>query len=173
VEYYQNREDRVLSRSVRFIPADEKKSTKDYTYMDNYIKDVRITKMTIKFERNPKRPANEQIAKLSIDLQKYQVTAWFQMNEGEISPITKEYSRDQIMGIAKSDNDKKIDDPVTQQENQSILTMEKDCFKYIREREEVAANETKLMRQPISLEKTLYDKARDKFKQNLNHVDDE
>jgi hypothetical protein len=37
------------------------------------------------------------------------------MNEGEVSPITKEYSRYQILGIAKSDNDKKIDDPVTQQ----------------------------------------------------------
>jgi hypothetical protein len=91
--------------------------------------------MTIKFEKNPKLPANEQIAKLSIDLQKHQVTAWFHMNEGDVSPITKEYSRDQIMGIAKSDNDKKIDDPVTQQENQAILAKEKDCSKYMKDRE--------------------------------------
>lgn len=173
MEYYQNREDRVLSRSIRFIPADDKKSTKDYTYVDNYIRDVRIVKMTVKFEKNPRRPANEQIAKLSIDLQKYQVTAWFHMNEGEISPVSKVYSRDQIMGITKSDNDKKVDDPVTQQENQAILTMEKDCYKYMREREEIAANETKTMRQPIVPEKTLFDLAREKFKQSQNHVDDE
>lgn len=121
-----------MSRSIRFILADDKKSTKDYVYTDNYMKDVvvskdllmskdskesykelnkevrptevRITKMTIKYEKNPKKPANEQIAKLSIDLQKYQITASFHMNEGEISPITKVYSRDQIMGISKSDN---------------------------------------------------------------------
>jgi hypothetical protein len=91
------------------------------------------------------------------------------MNDGEVSPITKEYSRDQIMGIAKSDNDKKIDDPATQQENQAILVKEKECSKYMKDREKTAANETKLMRLPITLEKTLYDRARDKFKQNLNN----
>lgn len=38
VEYYQNRDDRVLSRSVRFIKADDKKGTKDHIYIDNYMK---------------------------------------------------------------------------------------------------------------------------------------
>lgn len=77
------------------------------------------------------------------------------------------------MSGAKIDGDKKGDDPVTQHENQRILMMEKDCYKYMKDREESAADETKMMRLPISLEKTLYDKARDKFKQNLNQVDEE
>jgi hypothetical protein len=39
----------------------------------------------------------------------------------------------------------------------------------MKDREEIAANEMKLMRLPITLEKTLHDKARDKFQQNLNN----
>jgi hypothetical protein len=38
VEYYQNRDDKVLQRSVRFIKADDKKGTKDHIYTDNYMK---------------------------------------------------------------------------------------------------------------------------------------
>jgi hypothetical protein len=60
-----------------------------------------------------------------------------------------------------------------QQEHQKIRAMETDCYKYMKDREEIAANETKQMRLPVILEKTLYDKARDKFKQNLNHEDEE
>lgn len=130
--------------------------------------------MTIKFDRDPKKPAKQQIAKLLIDLQKYHVTVWFHMEEGDISPQSREYSHDQIMGIIKNDsNQKKVDDPIVQQEHQKIRAMETDCYKYMKDREQTAANETKQMRLPVILEKTLYDKARDKFKQNLNHEDEE
>lgn len=78
--------------------------------------------MTVKFERDFKVPANEQIAKLVVDMIKYRVQAVYHMNIGEISPIIHDYSRDQILGIAKGD-DKKIDDPVIQHENEVILSM--------------------------------------------------
>lgn len=81
VEYYQNRDDKVYSRSVRFVEGDSRqRSSKDYVYVDNYVREVRITKMSIKFEKNPRVPANEQIAKLSIDLLKNQIRAEFHMN---------------------------------------------------------------------------------------------
>ena len=116
----------MVSRSIRFVKSDGKKqgSSKDYNYEDNHVGRVTITKMTQKFERNLKVPANEQIAKLVIDLVKYRVQAIYHMDTGEISPVVHDYSRDQILGIAKSD-DKKIDDPVIQYENECILAMEK------------------------------------------------
>lgn len=132
-EFYQNRDDKIVSRSVRFIKTEDKKqgSSKDYIYEDNYVKHVKITKMKVKFERNLKVPANEQIAELVIDMVKYRVQAIYHMNAGEISPEVHDYSRDQILGIAKGD-DKKIDDPVIQRENEDMLSMEKECFQYMR-----------------------------------------
>ena len=67
IEFYQHRDDRVVYRSVRFESKKEI-SHKDCGFVDNHIGNVVITKMTQKFEKNQNKVANEQIAKMIIDL---------------------------------------------------------------------------------------------------------
>lgn len=69
------------------------------------------------------------------------------MEEGEIEPLKKEYPRDQILGFGKIDtSEKKKDDELIQQENQKLLTMEKDFYQWVRGAETVASDEYKNMR---------------------------
>lgn len=67
IEFYQNRDDKVIYRSVRFETRRDF-SHKDITFPDNHIGNVVVVKMTQKFSKNPNLPANEQIAKMIIDL---------------------------------------------------------------------------------------------------------
>lgn len=67
IEYYQHRDDRVVYRSVRFESKKEI-SHKDCAFADNHIGNVVITKMTQKFDKDQNKIANEQIAKMIIDL---------------------------------------------------------------------------------------------------------
>lgn len=101
---------------------------------------------------------------------------YYHMNEGEISPIYKEYNREHMQGFGKfkESSDKKGDDPIVQQQNQKMLGMEKECIQQIKLQESTAKEDEKSVREDkIMLEKTLYDKARDKYKENLRKKDDE
>ena len=72
--------------------------------------------MSRQFQKNPKQPAKEQIAKITVDFVKEKVVVIYHMDDGEIEPIKKEYPRDQILGLGKIDtNEKKNDDPIIQQ----------------------------------------------------------
>lgn len=52
--------------------------------------------------------------------------------------------------------------------------MEKDFYQFIKAEEIIASDEYKNIRnEPPRVEKTLYDKARDKFKEDKNKVEDE
>ena len=63
------------------------------------------------------------------------------MEDGEIEPLKKEYPRDQILGFGKIDtNDKKVDDPIVEQENQKLLAMEKDFHQWVRLAESTASD---------------------------------
>jgi hypothetical protein len=132
--------------------------------------------MTQKFEKNPGLPANEQIAKMIMDLIKQKVQVYFHMNEGEINPMYKEFMRESMLGFAKlneGSGDKK-DDPLIQQENQKMLSMEKDCYQQIKQQEVSAGEEEKQMREEeITLEQTLHDKAREKNKEALKKKDED
>lgn len=46
IEYYENRDDRVIYRSVRFDPNKKNFSPRDYTHPDSYLGNVLVTKMT-------------------------------------------------------------------------------------------------------------------------------
>lgn len=46
IEEYENRDDRVIYRSVRFDPKTRKPEPRDLTHNDRYMGIVRITKMT-------------------------------------------------------------------------------------------------------------------------------
>lgn len=82
-----------------------------------------------------------------MDFVKDKVTVFYHMDEGEIEPIKREYSRDQIQGFGKIDtNDKKIDDPLIEQENQKLLAMEKDFYQFIKGAEIIASDEYKNIR---------------------------
>ena len=98
------------------------------------------------------------------------------MNEGEISPGYKEYNRESMQGFAKFNEaaDKKGEDPIVQQQNQKMLGMEKECVQQVKLQETTAKEDEKSVREDkITLEKTLYDKARDKYKENLKKKDEE
>jgi hypothetical protein len=131
IEKYQNRDDRIVLRSctfTRYKEGTEKMSaTKNYTYNDYHIGMVVILKITEKFEKDVKvgrRPPHEQIAKFSVDFVKDKVTVFYHMEDGEIEPIKRQYSRDQVQGFGKIDSsDKKVDDPLIEQEHQKLLAM--------------------------------------------------
>ena len=61
-----------------------------------------------------------------------------------------------------------------QQEHQNLLSKEKECYQIIRNEEGTISEEYKQIRHGIlTIEKTLYDKAREKFKENKSKIDDE
>lgn len=175
IEFYEHRGDKVIYRSVRFDPNRKANNTKDCTFPDNHMGDVVVTKMTQKFEKDDKNPPNEQIQKMIIDLIKNKVMVYYHMNEGEISPAYKEYSRE-LLNFPKteSSSDKKADDPIAQQQNQKMMSMEKECIINVKTQETCAKDDEKGIREEkLVLEKTLYEKAREKHKENLKKKDEE
>lgn len=65
-----------------------------------------------------------------VDYVKKKVIVQYHMNEGEISPIIKEHSRENMLGFAKvneTGGDKKAEDPLYQLEFTKLLNLEKDC----------------------------------------------
>ena len=96
------------------------------------------------------------------------------MDEGEIEPLKKAYPRDKILGYGKIDASEKKDDSLIQQEHQNLLSKEKECYQTIRNQESTISEEYKQMRfGTLTIEKTLYDKAREKFKENKAKDEDE
>lgn len=175
IEFYEHRGDKVVYRSVRFDPNRKANNTKDCTFPDNHMGEVFVTKMTQKFEKDNKNPPNEQIAKMIIDLIKNKVMVYYHMNEGEISPAYKEYSRD-VLSFPKADSssDKKAEDPIAQQQTQKMMTMEKECYINVKTQEATAKEEEKGIRDDkVTLEETLYEKARKKHKENMKKKDEE
>ena len=78
------------------------------------------------------------------------------------------------MGYGKIDASEKKDDSLIQQEHQNLLSKEKECYQTIRNEELTISEEYKQMRFGLLLiEKTLYDKAREKFKETKIKVQDE
>ena len=138
--------------------------------------EVIIVKMTQKIELNPHYPASEQISKMVVDLVKKQMIAIYHLNEGEISPKIKVFEKEDIIGakISDSSGEKKSEDPIKMQENQAMLGMERDCYNQIKIQEGNAGDEDKLVREEkLVLEKTLHDRAREKYKYALEKNDDD
>ena len=182
MEYYENRDDRVIYRSVRYEKREF--SHRDLVYNDNNVDTVVIVKMTQKFEKNQFLPPNEQMAKMVIDLSKQIIQIYYHMNDGDIAPIVVEYQRENIVGMGKMNDsgEKKLEDPRVQQEHQKIFTMEKETVQQIKGQESSAKEETENHKEfetkitmlratnsvdeanKVILEKTLHDKAREKYK---------
>jgi hypothetical protein len=58
------------------------------------------------------------------------VTITYHLAKGQISPLVKIYSREIAYGINNklNDQDKKIDDPLMNQEYMVIMALEKECY---------------------------------------------
>ena len=130
MEFYEGRDkDRISYRSIRYSKGGEA-SHKNYSFQDNNVGDVIITKMTQKMSLNPNQPPESQFAKMVVDFQKQTVTITYHLAKGQISPLVKIYSREIAYGINNklNDQDKKIDDPLMNQEYMVIMALEKECY---------------------------------------------
>ncbi|CAD8046319.1 unnamed protein product [Paramecium sonneborni] len=177
IEEYENRDDRVIYRSVRFISTDKKPEPKDLVHNDRYMGIVKITKMTQKYELSELYPASEQLQKVVIDLVKNVIRVYYHMNKGEINPQFKELKRENMHGLGKLTEpgvEKKNEDALVSQENQRIANLEKECLTHIKNQEdEVKKDEEQLRSQDLKLEKTLHDKARERYKETLKKSEEE
>ncbi|CAD8138022.1 unnamed protein product [Paramecium pentaurelia] len=177
IEEYENRDDRVIYRSVRFDPKDKKFEQRDLTHNDRYMGQVKITKMTQKYELSELYPASEQPQKVVIDLQKNIIKVYYHMNKGEINPQFKELKRENMHSLGKLTEpgvEKKNEDALVSQENQRIANLEKECLTHIKNQEdEVKKDEEQLRSQDLKLEKTLHDKARERYKETLKKSEEE
>ncbi|CAK78642.1 unnamed protein product (macronuclear) [Paramecium tetraurelia] len=177
IEEYENRDDRVIYRSVRFDPKDKKFEQRDLTHNDRYMGQVKITKMTQKYELSELYPASEQPQKVVIDLQKNLIKVYYHMNKGEINPQFKELKRENMHSLGKLTEpgvEKKNEDALVSQENQRIANLEKECLTHIKNQEdEVKKDEEQLRSQDLKLEKTLHDKARERYKETLKKSEEE
>ncbi|CAK92507.1 unnamed protein product (macronuclear) [Paramecium tetraurelia] len=99
------------------------------------------------------------------------------MNKGEINPQVKELKRENMHGLGKLNEtgvEKKNEDALVSQENQRIANLEKECLTHIKNQEdEVKKDEEQLRSQDLRLEKTLHDKARERYKETLKKSEEE
>ena len=85
-ELYENRDDKIVSRTVSFAKdkPDSVNTAKNYFYDDNHVGKVRILKMSQQWECSKLLAAKEQIAKMTADFEKEKVIVYYHMEEGEI-----------------------------------------------------------------------------------------
>lgn len=192
-ERYKGREDKLVYRSVTFNPDSTDKKEKDLTLFDNHhlgnkVKgEVVILKMTQKFAQDPIMQAEDQIRRTEFNLAKGRVYIYKHFNSGRITTGSETYVRDELIGgdakVGGDMNDKDAQESQKAQTNKRILEMERRCHEQIKEQEKGAQAEIlwklefekniQQLRQNANtetlfskvLEKTIYDKARDKMKQ--------
>ena len=170
IEKYQNRDDKVCYRSIRFVQKGS--NIKEYySIHDHHLGcPVTVVKMTQKFEKNEFIPAREQIDKMVIDLALEKVFIRYHMGDNDITPVIKDYDRNTILGSAKlsdTTGEKKLTDPVQVMENAKLYNLEKVCHSQLASQEDNAKQDEKAFDEKtyFFLEKSLHDKARDRFKE--------
>ncbi len=190
MEFYEDRDDRVVYRSIRFEKGEENRS--NFPFKDNHVGNVIITKLTQRFDKNPSIRPSEQPAKMVVNIKKNYVKVYYHMEEGQIAPLIAEYPRDQIQVHAKlNEGEKKIHDAKKQLEYKRVHDLEKEGVNEMRSQEEIAEREQdkrsdieeKINRYRKSnaleeanrdiLEKSIQDKAREKYKYASKKKDEE
>ena len=107
-EYYTNRPDKLVYRSVTFDPEGTK-SQLNLTLRDNHhpAQDSVINKMTQKFELDPTQPAATQIKRTEFNLGKDTVYIYYHYQQGRITAGHHSWSRSQLITQGKvGDNEK-------------------------------------------------------------------
>ncbi len=190
MEFYEDRDDRVIYRSIRFKKGEETRN--NFPFKDNHVGSVVITKLTQKFDKNPSIRPSEQPAKMVVNIEKNYVKVYYHMEDGQIAPLIAEYPRDQIQVHAKlNENEKKAHDAKKQLEYKRVHDLEKEGVNEMRAQEEIAEREQdkridieeKINRYRKSnaleeanrdiLEKSLQDKAREKYKHASKKKDED
>jgi hypothetical protein len=182
IEKYKDREDHLEYRSVTFQPisSKDKKSSSVLELKDIHFKSAKILNMVQKFGINHELPAEEQIRETEFNIEKGDVNIYYHYKDGKITANEKHYNRKDLIGNI---NNKETEDNALQQELKKIHEMEMNCHHQINSQEESAgqekdarmAKEKEIMSCRNSgdqevifkdiLEKSYYDKARDKMKQ--------
>ena len=150
VERYANRDDGLIYSSVRFEEKQNESLKNIYCYKDRFVGDVVISKMVEKYSKRNDKPANDQIAKLLIDMKRNKVKIWYHIENHEIAPVVYEVSRDRFTNINSGFNmnsDKA--EPHVFQKNQRIYAMEKECFSRIKFSELNIAEDFRVYREKV------------------------
>ncbi len=150
--------------------------------------------MAQKFALDPDLPAETQIRRTEFNLEKGRVYLYYHYREGKITAHQESFIRDDLIGEAKIGdmNEKDTEENKQQQINKRILEMERRCHEQIKEYEKTASQEStwraesdKLINSLKStnptwevvfdkvLEKSIYEKARDKMKQGKKKDEEE
>jgi hypothetical protein len=172
---------------VTFVPiSKDKKDPSILELKDIHFKCAKILNMVQKFGLNPELPAEEQIRETEFNIEKGDVNIYYHYKDGKITAREKTYKRKDLIGNSSAVdeiNNKETEENALQQELKKIHEMEIDCHHQINSQEESAAAEkdarTTKEKEIMScrnsgdqevifkdiLEKSYYDKARDKMKQ--------
>ncbi|CAI2364809.1 unnamed protein product [Moneuplotes crassus] len=187
IEKYKDREDHLEYRSVTFEPiSNEKKDSSILQVNDIHHKCGKIKSMVQKFGLDPDLPAEDQIRETEFNIESEVVQIYKHYREGKITAGEKPYDRKKLIGNSggvEDLNNKETEDNAYKQELKKIHEMEMDCHRQINIQEEsaLAEMEARLTKEKEIkssksgadpevifkdiLEKSYYDKARDKMKQ--------
>lgn len=187
IEKYKDREDHLEFRSVTFEPiSNDQKDSSTLELKDVHYKCGKIKSMVQKFGLNSELPAEDQIRETEFNIEKEDVQIYNHYKEGKITAKEKSYDRKKLIGNSggvEDINNKETDDNARKQELKKIHEMEMACHHQINIQEEsaLAEMEARMTKEKEIkscksgadpevifkdiLEKSYYDKARDKMKQ--------
>jgi hypothetical protein len=186
IEKYKDREDHLEYRSVTFLPiSKDKKDNGMLELKDIHFKCASILSMVQKFSLNKELEAEEQIRETVFNIEKGDVTIYYHYKDGQITASEINYDRKQLIANSAVDEvtSKEQEDNARQQNLKKIHEMEMKCHRETNTQEETAGaekdsrltKEKEIMSCRNSadqevifkdiLEKSYYDKARDKMKQ--------
>lgn len=187
IEKYKDREDHLEYRSVTFKPIQpNEKDASMLEHKDIHFKSAKILNMVQKFGLNKEMPAEDQIRETEFNIEKGDVNIYYHYKEGKITAKEKTYQRKDLISNSNAVdeiNNKETEENALQQEHKKIHEMEMKCHHQINAQEESAFTERdfrnnkekdinscrnnkddKEMMFKDILEKSYYDKARDKMK---------
>lgn len=186
IEKYKDREDHLIYRSVTFHPVNQsQKNDIKLELKDIHFKSANILSMVQRFGLNKELPAEEQIRETEFNIEKGDVNIYYHYRDGQITANEISYDRKKLIANSAVDevSSKEQEDNAKQQELKKIHEMEMKCHREINTQEESAGaekdsrltKEKEIMSCRNSgdqevifkdiLEKSYYDKARDKMKQ--------
>jgi hypothetical protein len=93
-ERYKNRPDKLIYRSVTYSEKLYDFSSGDSIIKDNNLdKEIKVKKMTQKFELDPSKPAEEQKRKTVFNLETDEIVIYYHFKEGQIFRKPSHYDR--------------------------------------------------------------------------------
>jgi hypothetical protein len=159
IEKYENREDGLIYCSVRF--EEKKKADMNgrrdvYSYLDNHLGKVVVSKMVQKFERRGKQNPNDEVRKIIVDLIRNKVIVEYHLENQQIAPLVKEFEREEILGVTGGNDSGEDKDRIRLM--QEVYGLEKKCYHGVKQ------SETRV--------KEEFEKFREEMEQKINVLKD-